>query len=115
MDFLPLRDAVPSHLPIPDPGGVDYDNKGFLGYDKRQGWDSDALRRGAVRDSRTDFHGYTTSVMESIPADSMPKDARGLVQALVGLYTILDPLRDVARGTRQTDFSRRSLLRNPAG
>ncbi|OAP65461.1 hypothetical protein AYL99_01433 [Fonsecaea erecta] len=37
MDFLPLPDGIESHLPVPNFGGPDFDNDGFLGYDELQG------------------------------------------------------------------------------
>ena len=46
MDFIMLPDNVAAHEPVPDLGGPEWDNKGFRGYDKRQGWDLTALRNG---------------------------------------------------------------------
>ncbi|OQV00995.1 hypothetical protein CLAIMM_06419 [Cladophialophora immunda] len=61
MDFLPLPDGVESHLPVPDLGGPDFDNQGFLGYDERQGWDVDALLRGRIAPARKDWESYYAS------------------------------------------------------
>ncbi|KIW89450.1 uncharacterized protein Z519_09606 [Cladophialophora bantiana CBS 173.52] len=64
MDILPLPDGVESHWLVPDLGGPDFDNQGFLGYDERQGWNVDALFRGKITAARKDWENYYTSVSQ---------------------------------------------------
>ena len=58
MDFIPLPDGVSSHEPVPELRGFDYDNKGFIGYDQREGWNVQALRQGWPGKGQADWFKY---------------------------------------------------------
>ena len=67
MDFIPLPRGVCEHQPIPDLGGPDYDNKGFIVYDVRQGWDTDRLRKGDIVGAHQDWNEYSQVVLKDVP------------------------------------------------
>ncbi|KAJ9606974.1 hypothetical protein H2200_008985 [Cladophialophora chaetospira] len=64
MDFLPLPEGVESHWPVPDLGGPDFDNKGFEGFDERQGWNLAALLKGDVKGSRKDWPEVASALLK---------------------------------------------------
>ena len=70
MDFIPLPDSVALHEPVPYLGGPDYDNLGFIGYDRRQGWDVMALYKGDLEAARDDWASYERAWLKGIVVDS---------------------------------------------
>lgn len=58
MDYIELPDNSHPHALVPDLGGPEFDNKGFQGYDKRQGWDYDWLQKHSIQRARKDWTGY---------------------------------------------------------
>ena len=86
MDFTPLPNGVASHEPVPDLGGPEYDNQGFLGYDQRQGWNVLALRKGDLAASRQDWHEYAQRTTKLIPRHDFLACNYGGIQAVVGAF-----------------------------
>ena len=66
MDFLPLPEGVPAHEEVPFLGGPYYDNSGFAGYDRRQGWNVKALREGNIDAARDDWDAYEQTWLSTL-------------------------------------------------
>lgn len=86
MDFIPLPDGVSSHEPVFDLGGPDYDNQGFLGFDRRQGWNVPALREGDILKARNDWNEYSQIVLKDVSPEDILDTGEGLINAVVGPF-----------------------------
>jgi hypothetical protein len=86
MDFIPLPYGINSHQHIPDLGGPDYDYEGFLGYDLRQGWNLDQLRKGDVVGARLDWNEYSQLVLKDYAPETLPETGEGLINAVVAPF-----------------------------
>lgn len=86
MDFIPLPYGVHSHQPIPDLGGPDYDYEGFLGYDLRQGWNLDRLRKGDIVGARGDWNEYSQLVLKDYAPETLPETGEELINAVVAPF-----------------------------
>lgn len=86
MDFLPLPNDVSSHLMVPDLGGPEYDNEGFLGYDRRLGWNVAALREGNFFNVHQDLTSYLVEHLEDVPAANLFEKAEPLIQIVVAPF-----------------------------
>jgi hypothetical protein len=85
MDFILLPDTVTSHEPVPDLGGPDFDNQGFLGYDQRQGWNVKAIRNGDILRARNDWDEYIPKLFKDIPPEEEP-EGESYIQVVVGHF-----------------------------
>ena len=86
MDFLPLPNDNCNHELVPDLGGPDYDNGGFKGYDTRQGWQIDKLRKGDVINAREEWNYYSQVCLKDVPEDQLPESGEDLIKAVIGPF-----------------------------
>ena len=86
MDFLTIPDRLRSQALVPDLGGPDFDNCGFLHYPQRRGWRIERLLSGDIVSSREEWNEYSQIVLRDTPSDQMPETGEDLIKAVIGPF-----------------------------